>query len=250
MSITKIILFFKVQWLKTIVFNFYYLPIWQAIHLPFFIYKGCKCFSFSHNGKIILDVLPHQLCTGMIKLGIKHEATCISKQGVVLQNSGTIIFKGCGVIGNGTIFSIKKNATLSIGENFGITGNLKLHCHNSINIGNHFSCSWNVSISDTDFHPTVNLITGKQNPLTAPIIINNGVWICPNTTIQKGSILPPFCIVASNSLVNKQYELQDFSVIGGIPAKPLNIEIRNEDIWNNYQNKNFKITRGLSIFSV
>lgn len=44
----------------------------------------------------------------MIKLGIKHEATCISKQGVVLQNNGTIIFKGCGVIGNGTIFSIKK----------------------------------------------------------------------------------------------------------------------------------------------
>ena len=59
------------------------------------------------------------------------------------------------------------------------------------------------------------------------IRIGNGCWICNSSTISGGSILPDFTIVASNSLVNKDYSiLPADSMIGGIPAKLIRTGLR------------------------
>ncbi|WP_368335885.1 hypothetical protein [Phocaeicola dorei] len=244
-----ITLFFKVNWLKTIIFNFIKLPISQSQYLPILIYKGSKCLHFIRKGHVILDT-SEKLSFGMIKLGIKHESCCLSKNGIILDNSGIIIFKGSGVVGNGSVFVIKENAILEIGKNFGITGDFKIHCYNHITIGDYFSCAWNVSLSDTDFHQTSNPQTGKFNSFTKPILIGDGVWVCQNVSITKGTILASFCTVASNSLVNKQYDIEPYSVIGGIPAKLLNIKLENNDIRKNMEIENFKITKGISVFNL
>lgn len=57
-------------------------------------------------------------------------------------------------------------------------------------------------------------------PISKPISIGNFSWIGNRTTIGPGSILPDYTIVASNSLVNKDFSiLNPYSTIGGIPAK-------------------------------
>lgn len=86
---------------------------------------------------------------GMINLGLKHEECVLSRIGVSICNEGKIEFNGSGLLGNGSSIVVKKNARLCMGENFGITGNLNLHCNNKITIGKFFSCSWNVSIDES-----------------------------------------------------------------------------------------------------
>ena len=121
----------------------------------------------------------------MIKLGIKHEISCISSIGILIENNGIIKFQGSGIMGNGCVIYVKKNAVLSFGKNFGMTGNIKIHCHEKIFIGRNFSCSRNVVISDTDFHECLNPDDGNIMPKTKPIIIGDNVWCCQHTFISK-----------------------------------------------------------------
>ena len=109
------------------------------------------------------------------------------------------------MIGNGCSLTIGKDGILQMGRNFGITGDVSIHCYESINIGDFFSCSWNVSIDDTDHHKLMDVEHNKEKAETKPITIGNNVWICQQVTMLKGSNLPDWTIVSSNSLVNKKY---------------------------------------------
>ena len=92
-----------------------------------------------------------------------------------------------------------------MGKNFGITGDVSIHCYENINIGDFFSSSWNVAIDDTDHHKLMDVEHNEEKAETKPITIGNNVWICQKVSILKGSNLPDWTIVSSNSLVNKKY---------------------------------------------
>ena len=81
--------------------------------------------------------------------------------------------------------------------------------------------AWECQVIDTSFHyieSTDNSFDVK--PLTQPVIIGDRVWIGNRTTISKGSVIPDDNIVASNSLVNKDFSLiGSFNMLAGIPAK-------------------------------
>ena len=54
----------KVNWVKTLYFNFKYFPLNIAIHLPFFIYLRTDLYKM--DGKIILNATPK---FGLVKIG-------------------------------------------------------------------------------------------------------------------------------------------------------------------------------------
>lgn len=200
--IDKVRLFCKVNWFRTVYFNCKYLPFYQARHLPILLYHpGTIC----GYGSYIIDVEQDKVKFGMLKLGVKNENSVLTRTGICISNSGKLIFKGSGVIGNGCSLTIGKDGILQMGKNFGITGNVSIHCHESINIGDFFSCSWNVSIDDTDHHKLMDVERNEEKEETKPITIGNNVWICQQVTMLKGSKLPDWTIVSSNSLVNKKY---------------------------------------------
>lgn len=73
---------------------------------------------------------------------------------------------------------------------------------------------------DTAFHYVENLLDGDIKPLTSPIVLGNNIWIGNRTTIAKGTELPDYTIVASNSLVNKDFSsIGENCLIAGLPAK-------------------------------
>jgi transferase hexapeptide repeat containing protein len=73
---------------------------------------------------------------------------------------------------------------------------------------------------DANYHYVANFKKGIIPRWTHPIEIGRGCWICNTTTITGGTVLPDFTIVASNSLVGKDYsDIPESSMIGGIPAK-------------------------------
>ena len=244
--IDKVRLFCKVNWFRTVYFNYKYLPFYQATHLPILLYHpGTIC----GNGSYILDVEHDKVKFGMLKLGVKNENSVLTKTGICISNSGKLIFKGSGVIGNGCSLTIGKDGILQMGKNFGITGDVSIHCHESINIGDFFSCSWNVSIDDTDHHKLMDVERNEEKEETKPITIGNNVWICQQVTMLKGSKLPDWTIVSSNSLVNKKYLTPPYSVLAGMPAKDTGRKIKRVDIEGYISRHGWNITEGLKIFN-
>lgn len=244
--IHKLLLFYEVSWLRTIYFNFRHLPYRQAFRLPILLYNPGRIYG---NGLYVIDVPLGNIKFGMLKLGVKNEESILTKTGVVISNSGTLIFKGAGVLGNGCSLIIGNQGRLSIGKNFGITGNVSVHCYDSIDIGAFFSCSWNVTIDDTDHHKLMDVEHNKEKAETKPITIGNNVWICQQVTVLKGSNLPDWTIVSSNSLVNKKYLTPPYSVLAGMPAKDTGRKIKRVDIEGFIARHNWNITEGLKIFN-
>lgn len=233
----------RVNWIITLYFNFKYLPLSKAIRLPILIYGICK---LKGNGIYkIADICKF----GMIKLGIKNESTCTSVWGVSIVNDGTITLEGSGVLGNGSAIEVKKNANFFIGENFGITGNFTLHCHDSITIGKNFSCGWNVAIADTDFHQCYDPETKVSYHMAKKIKIGNNVWCCQNVMIAKGTTVNDWNTIAAYSLANKEYDSPPYSIIAGIPAKLVKKKIKRVDMEKiTHQPVGWQITSGLDTF--
>lgn len=244
--IHKLQLFYNVSWLRTIYFNFRHLPYRQAFRLPILLYNPGRIYG---NGLYVIDILLEEIKFGMLKLGVRNEDSILTKTGVVISNFGTLIFKGAGVLGNGCSLIIGNQGRLSIGKNFGITGNVSIHCYDSIEIGAFFSCSWNVTIDDTDHHKLMDVEHNKEKAETKPITIGNNVWICQQVTMLKGSNLPDWTIVSSNSLVNKKYLTPPYSVLAGMPAKDTGRKIKRVDIEGFIARHNWNITEGLKIFN-
>lgn len=244
--IHKLRLFYEVSWLRTIYFNFRHLPYRQAFRLPILLYNPGRIYG---NGLYVIDIPLEEIKFGMLKLGVRNEDSILTKTGVVISNFGTLIFKGAGVLGNGCSLIIGNQGRLSIGKNFGITGDVSIHCYDSIEIGAFFSCSWNVTIDDTDHHKLMDKKYNKEKEETRPVKIGDNVWICQRVSVLKGSELPAWTIVSSNSLVNKRFLVSPYSVLAGIPAKDTGKKIKRMDIEGFITKQNWYITEGLKIFN-
>ena len=89
-----------------------------------------------------------------------------------------------------------------------------------ITIGKYTRIVHRCQVLDTNYHYVVNLTKRIVPRMSRPIEIGDYCWICNSTTITGGAIIPEKTIVASNSLVNKDFSnVPPTSIIGGIPAK-------------------------------
>ena len=201
--------------LQTIYFNFKMLPFKQAIFLPIFIYTKTEFRSL--KGKILIE---GPIYPNMIHIGDNTRYVTTSKPLSIWTINGTLIFKGRINFYHGTYVYIAESAVLSFGSHGTCVGSdTKIICRDSICIGNSVRITWEIQIYDTSFH-YVKDENGNVSSLTKPIIINDNVWIGNRTTIGKGTILPSYSIVASNSMTNKDYsEYGEKCMYAGIPAK-------------------------------
>lgn len=116
-------------------------------------------------------------------------------------------------------FIINKGATLHIGSGY-INMNSKIRCRNSVTIGNGVMIGENVYIRDSDAHT----ISGSKNSTSAPVVINDHVWIGSNVTILKGVTIGSGSVIGAGSVVTKS--IPDKCLAVGNPARVIreNIE--------------------------
>jgi acetyltransferase-like isoleucine patch superfamily enzyme len=115
---------------------------------------------------------------------------------------------------DGVQFALGKRAALSVGDYVFCTSMVVL-AEREINIGSYVFIGFNVAIADTDFHPldpaqrVLDAIAcspagrGRARPpiATAPVVIEDDVWIGPNCTILKGvrigagAFIEPGCVI-------------------------------------------------------
>ncbi|CZQ96552.1 Hypothetical protein Tpal_2023 [Trichococcus palustris] len=204
--------------LKTIYYNFKYLPLTEALKLPILIAGNTRIVG---KGKIILngqeDLKVYIGQKALNWLDEKKETTLIH-----LEEGGRLVFLGNAFLGLGSNIEVEKNATLTFGDNFNITGKSQVICRNAIVFGNDNLISWDTLFMDSDAH-TVIYENGKTNK-DGVIIIKNHVWIGCRTTIKKNTIISSNTVISSNSVVAGKF-LEENIIIGGNMAKVIKKKI-------------------------
>lgn len=144
-------------------------------------------------------------------------------ENVVIDSSSTInnvlIGDNVKIAKNCSIFGSSENL-LEIGkESYVGMGTLLNGFASKLTIGENVSIAQNVNIM-TDSGPNASEEMQKIFPLIkGPVSIGNHSWIGANAVIMPNVELGEFCVVASNSFVNKSFP--SYTVIGGNPAKIL-----------------------------
>ena len=200
----------RINIVKTIYYNFRLFPFHIAKKLPLYLHHGVKTYKM---GTICIE---GDIKRRMISIG----GFDLKAQGVTkIVNRGKIIFKGPVTLAGATIIE-NTGVIIFEGETLVAEGATFL-VHEKLTIGKYtragFHCLW----TDTDYHYMINVQTGEVKPNKKEIIIGKCNWIASGTTVKKGTCTPDYTIVASNSLLCKDYrqDLPPYSIIGGTPAK-------------------------------
>lgn len=227
----------RINWIRTLYFNFRLLPYRQAKQLPFFIY-GKPAFN-SLCGKVVFKC---PISRGMVKINEqKIFAPSLQTLNTQINLCGTLIIRGKTMIGCGNKIIVAKGAVLDLGANTKITDFCNIDCWTNITIGDGSTIAHRSQIMDSNHHFVVNINKRIIANNMVPISIGKETWVCNSTTITGGAKIPNHCIVGSNSLVNKDFSKEgDTCLIAGMPAKVITKGIfriydqDNEDMLINY----------------
>lgn len=121
---------------------------------------------------------------------------------------------GAGCTMDGAHFAVEQGGRIEIGECCYFTNSILLAEH-LIRIGSFVMMGWNVTVTDSDFHPIQpaqrlqDAIAcsaagdGRARPpvATRPVVIEDDVWIGPNATILKGVTIGRGAVVEAGALV-------------------------------------------------
>lgn len=204
---------------KTVYFNFKYFNFWEAIKLPVFV-SHTVLLKKSEGKVTIKNPSRFGVRIGFGNVGIFDRYRSRS----IWENSGHVVFTGNAEIGHGSKFAVE--GLLEIGDNFAITAESAIVCHEYIKIGDDVLMSWDNLIMDTDFHKIRNG-QGEVINHNRPVMIGNNVWVGCRCTILKGTIINDGNVIAAGSVVSGK-QISQNAIIGGNPLKVM----RNNISWS------------------
>ena len=233
----------------TVYLNLRSFPLRQAIKMPVFVYGWPKLFT----------LLGSMECMDVCKMGmIKFNSMDIGGpdypgMGTALNNWGKIVFYGSCVISTGIKINVFRFGTLELGKDCRIMPNSIISVWSSVHIGAKTRVAHRSQIMDSNYHYIVDIEKKTVRRRENPIYIGDCVWICNSATITAGAKIPSHSIVASHSLVNKDFsDVPEGSIIGGTPAKLLKTNSRR--VFNpkleQYISKYFKENPESSVFQL
>lgn len=109
-------------------------------------------------------------------------------------------------------------AVLQVGDNFAMTGGSIIAAERIV-IGDNVNVGANTTIMDTDFHPLDAQARRLDSELgkTAPVIIEDDVFIGMNCLILKGVTLGRGSVIGAGSVVTK--DVPPYTMAAGNPAR-------------------------------
>jgi carbonic anhydrase/acetyltransferase-like protein (isoleucine patch superfamily) len=145
-----------------------------------------------------------------------------SQINIILKEDSSLKINGDLLIGGGTTIHVGAGASLDIGGkrdadlySAALLGSV-ISVQKNISIGYDCMITKGVTIIDSNFH----FIAYDGLPVNSQtdVLIGDHVWVCPDSTILKGSVIGSGCIVGNKSLVSGQ-AFPEHCFIAGIPAK-------------------------------
>ena len=108
-------------------------------------------------------------------------------------------------------------ASISIGAGTYLNRRTEITCKGNVAIGEDCAISWDVLITDTDYHQF-----GDSNPVN-PVKIGNHVWIGAKAIILKGVTIGDGAVVAAGSVVTK--DVPGGALMAGNPATVVRVGV-------------------------
>jgi acetyltransferase-like isoleucine patch superfamily enzyme len=146
------------------------------------------------------------------------------------RDPGLVIGSNCTM--DLTHFSFQPDGQVVIGD-YCVFASTVLMCEDSITIGNHVAIGWNCYVLDADFHPMEpvqrlsdvfsisgpGVAAGLPRPIvpTAPVVIEDDVWIGPGCMVFKGVRVGAGSFVEPGSVLTA--DVPPGSRVMGNPAK-------------------------------
>ena len=146
------------------------------------------------------------------------------------RDPGLVIGSNCTM--DLTHFSFQPDAQVVIGD-YCVFASTVLLCEESITIGNHVAIGWNSYVLDADFHPMEpvqrlsdvfsisgpGVAAGLPRPIvpTAPVVIEDDVWIGPGCMVFKGVRVGAGSFIEPGSVLTA--DVPPGSRVTGNPAK-------------------------------
>ena len=142
------------------------------------------------------------------------------KIGKNLALISTLYFSEPGINHPMIIHTLKQDAELIIGDNVGISGG-RICCANKVIIGYNVMFGANTFVTDTYFHPIdpLNRRDSSEKINTAPVIIEDNVFLGMNVIVLKGVKIGKNSIIAAGSIVTR--EIEENCIAAGIPARKI-----------------------------
>lgn len=195
----------RVSLLKTIVINFRLLPFFIAVKFPIIVSRNV---SFQRlNGVVKID---SPVFLGMIRIGFGDlPIKDFRYDRSLLDLTGKIVFSGSANFGISTRISV--SGTLSIGNNFRVSGGSTIICRKKVVFGNDVLISWDVLVCDTDFHQILAQ-SGERINSDRTVSFGDRIWLGARSTILKGVHIPDGVVVGAGSIISKPI-LQSKSVV-------------------------------------
>jgi acetyltransferase-like isoleucine patch superfamily enzyme len=219
----------KLNIFKTLLFNFKVFPIKEALKLPVYFYGSVNFYWL--RGAVEFDC--QRIHSGMVKFGLNNEFNNRIKENsfVLLDENSTLTFGGPCSFGTGFLLRCARDSELYLGENTFFGGSQKIICTKKISIGAFTRSAFETQIIDTNSHFILN--DGIVRPRDGEVTIGKYNWIGNRCSITKGAKTKPYTIVASNSIVGKDFTLASGAnqLLGGIPAKVVGNGFKR--IWSN-----------------
>ena len=199
--------------IPSLIFNFRYLPIKQAVKLPIWIYKPT---FFKLSGRVKIDT--PTIKTGMIRLGYMG-GHMYPNTGIHWTVEGTVIFKGSCIIGNNSFIVVGKESVVTFGPHFLASTSLKLISFIGVEFGSFTRIGFDVMIMDTNFHPLYNINKQQFGKTYGPIKIGRHNWISTKSIVLHSVTTPRRCIFGMQSTITNRSECKSYSIHSGAPAK-------------------------------
>lgn len=241
-SVMNVLSLFRANLIKTILFNFKVFPFRTAICFPVVFYGRCQvlvggdnCLKINVKPQMGMLVVGRNLSNTYGVPGSHAETTYMNIKGVLELNGYNNTFA------NGCKIFISKGARLILKRDVLLQNRSKINCCDSIVIGEKVAISWESQLFDNNMHYLID-IHGNIKSNRGKIVIGDFCWIGNRCTIQKGAKLPDCSVVASNSIVNKDFTDQPSGVIAGTPAKLIRTGQRRllDDKTERFLNKFFR----------
>lgn len=207
----------------SIYFNFHYLPIKQAWHLPILFYKP----FFPHlNGQV--KIVSDKIKMGMIEMGRLHNVL-YPNNGCVFENKGgTVVFKGTCCLGNGSALSIGPKGYIEFGDDFFSTTQFRCTSYHHIEFGNHCLFGWDCLVMDTDFHKLTK-IDGGCTKGYGTIKIGSNNWIGSRCFILKNTETSDYCIISGGTKLTGKFTNKSRVIIGSANV----CSVLKDGLWRN-----------------
>ncbi|NCS26525.1 MAG: acyltransferase [Microcystis aeruginosa BS13-02] len=163
-----------------------------------------------------------------------HSSVKFIRKCINLREDKSLIQIGENTVILGELFLFAHGGKIEIGKNCYIGEKTRIRSATSIKIGNEVIIADDVNIYDTDAHSLNYILRQKEfmevvilNNLikdakdvdiqSAPVVIEDHVWIGFNVGILKGVTIGKGAIIGAGSVVTK--DIEPFTVVAGNPAK-------------------------------